>query len=493
MTALIFLSAFLLYFAYPNIFFVKGFWPLAWVFAVPLLRGLEGKSWLKRLATGVIFGLVFYGFLVQWFIPYTKVGYVIFVLALSIQPVVFCLLIRPSTKKGLLYCFDIALCWLISELVRTAAMSGFSWGLAVSQTFNLPVLQSVSVIGGPGLAGVIIFFNACIDLLIREPRCRKSCGWAAAAAFLIPYFWGASQSTFRSIPGIQVAAVQPNIPPEEKINNQLVYYQLEKLATQTRELSVGRDLIIWPETAIPANFLAYPHMKQQVDDTARFLDSWMLVGGALRDNENYYNSAVLMNSQGEVAGVYQKRILVPFSEYLPSGRFWTWLEQQFQIHHFEFHAGDNTPVIMKLPPPDDNSLASTFGVLICNEDTIGKLFRQYAGAGASFIAVMLNDGWFSQKTALLMHGQNAIIHTVEYGIPVLRTANSGWSCLIDPRGRIQGSLADLQQRRNFSFDLLPEHRKTVYYYVYDYLPAVSIICLLLIRVRMFRRKEGESR
>src|SRR3989338_2419014 len=137
MTALIFLSALLLYFSNPNIFFLKGFWPLAWVFAVPLFRGLEGKSWLKRLALGLVFGLVFYGFLVQWFIPYTKVGYVVFVLALSIQQAVFCLLIRPSTGKGLRHCFDAAVCWVISELVRTAAMSGFSWGLAGSQTFYL--------------------------------------------------------------------------------------------------------------------------------------------------------------------------------------------------------------------------------------------------------------------------------------------------------------------------------------------------------------------
>jgi apolipoprotein N-acyltransferase len=491
MTALIFLSAFLLYFANPNIFFLKGFWPLAWVFAVPLFRGLEGKSWLTRLATGIIFGLVFYGFLVQWFIPYTKVGYAVFVLMLSIQPAVFCLLIRPSTEKGLRYCFDVAVCWVISELVRTAAMSGFSWGLAASQTFNLPVLQSVSVIGGPGLAGVIIFFNACIDSLIRDPRCRKSCGWAAAAAFLIPYFLGMPQVAARSTPGIQVATVQPNIPPEEKIDRQMVYVQLEKIAAQSRELPLGLDLIVWPETAIPSNFLAYPQMMQPILDIAGSLNSWMLVGGALKQNEDSYNSAVLMDLEGKVAGIYQKRILVPFSEYLPAGRFWAWLAERLQIHHFEFKAGGK-PEIMRILLNGGDSISSNFGVLICNEDTIGKFFRQYVDAGASFIVVMLNDGWFFQKTALMMHGQNAVLHAVEYGIPVLRAANTGWSCLIDPRGRIQGSVTDLQQRRNFLFDLQPAHGKTVYHFVHNYLLVVAVMGLLLSRMIGIKRKDEKT-
>src|SRR3989338_8622154 len=79
----------LLYFSFPNYFHPFGFWPFAWVFAVPLFFALEGQSLKRRLFWGAFFGLFFYALLVQWLIPYSVVGYILFVLVLAIQPAIF--------------------------------------------------------------------------------------------------------------------------------------------------------------------------------------------------------------------------------------------------------------------------------------------------------------------------------------------------------------------------------------------------------------------
>jgi len=80
-------------------------------------------------------------------------------------------------------------------------------------------------------------------------------------------------------------------------------------------------------------------------------------------------------------------------------------------------------------------------MLICSEDNMAGLFLEVVHQGAQGIVVLLNDGWFHQPAGLALHAQQAMMHAVENRISVIRVANTGWSGIIDPCGRMHsGSL-----------------------------------------------------
>lgn len=77
------------------------------------------------------------------------------------------------------------------------------------------------------------------------------------------------------------------------------------------------DVVIWPETAIPAFADEVPDMMASLDATARQWGASLLVGmptGEPGSGGRYYNSVVAL---GREPGHYDKRHLVPFGEFFP--------------------------------------------------------------------------------------------------------------------------------------------------------------------------------
>ena len=153
---------------------------------------------------------------------------------------------------------------------------------------------------------------------------------------------------------------------------------------------------------------------------------------------------------------------MPLSEYIPAGVFWKTSARIFKIESFGFAPGRDSGV---MPVPETTK---KFAVLICSEDNISSLMRRNAGDGADFAVVLLNNGWFFQKSGLVMHGQHSIMRAVENGLPVVRVANTGWSCLIDPKGRVvDGSFDSLGRRMFFEYRIPPGTRRTLYNIIGD--------------------------
>ncbi|HEY0368841.1 MAG TPA: nitrilase-related carbon-nitrogen hydrolase, partial [Chthoniobacterales bacterium] len=89
--------------------------------------------------------------------------------------------------------------------------------------------------------------------------------------------------------------------------------------------------------------------------------------------------------------------------------------------------------------------------LICFEDTIGELTRQFILPrkdpesdkiipGANLLANVTNDGWFLQTSGPRQHLENAIFRCVETRLPMVRSANTGVTCFINEFGRITQQL-----------------------------------------------------
>jgi len=62
-----------------------------------------------------------------------------------------------------------------------------------------------------------------------------------------------------------------------------------------------------------------------------------------------------------------------------------------------------------------------------------------------------NDAWFDNFSGPYQHFDNAKFRAIEYGLPVLRSANTGISAVIDPYGRVLEKINLGQEGSIYSF------------------------------------------
>ena len=241
---------------------------------------------------------------------------------------------------------------------------------------------------------------------------------------------------------LRVAGVQGNIPVYDYWDEKKEAHIMEEYVSQSRlALAMRPDLIIWPEAATPRPLLLDEIIFDQVRELSFATTADFLIGSVHYEREprGDYNSAILLTDHAKAAQIYNKTHLVPFGEYVPfrhSFPLLSWIVGNRVPYDFDSGKG---PAVLKL---SKDSLK--IGPLICFEDTLGDLTRRFAGEGAQLLVTITNDGWFERSVATRQHLANAQLRTVETGLPLLRVADTGVSCLIDRFGRVQQTLHDPQ-------------------------------------------------
>jgi len=168
----------------------------------------------------------------------------------------------------------------------------------------------------------------------------------------------------------------------------------------------------------------------------------MLLGTIDEENGDVYNAAILVSDGGERVQMYRKVHLVPFGEYVP-GRHTVPLLARI--------VGDQVPGDFK-PGAEHTVFTLTnreiqVAPLICFEDTIGELTRQFVlptetSPGANLLVDVTNDGWFQHSAGSHQHLANAIFRCVETRRPMIRAANTGVTCFVNQFGRVTQKLQD---------------------------------------------------
>jgi apolipoprotein N-acyltransferase len=252
-----------------------------------------------------------------------------------------------------------------------------------------------------------------------------------------------------------IVVIQPNIDPYEKVATGTFDAQLQKLIRLSEsKIDSNTTLLVWPETAVYSgngfdemnlknNFFLLPlfaflqrhpnlNLFTGIESYRLFNEKISNVARPIDGTSNFfevYNGSVLMDSSGALS-YYHKSMLVPGVETLP--RFLIFLAPVFEKFGGTGagYAGqkDRTPVQTK----HNYTIAPS----ICYESIYGEYMSKYISNGANIIAIITNDAWWGNTPGHKHHQFYAKLRAIETRKWVVRSANTGISCFIDPIGNV---------------------------------------------------------
>jgi apolipoprotein N-acyltransferase len=342
------------------------------------------------------------------------------------------------------WAFCCALLWVALEMARGRLLTGFPWNfLGVSQYRMLPLIQMAAVTGVYGVSFLVVWMSvalvmALLALTQKPPRPPwGEAGLPLLLAAVVASFGAAKVATIQPAPEeLRVALVQPafaqttiwNQAEDETRLNQVI--ALSEKALSEKAPADQASLLIWPEGALSS--LTPEHQAALARLTARH-GIWLLATADLsevsaRGATDYFNGGILLNPKGALAGVYHKRRLVVFGEYVP---WWLAFLKWVTPIDGAFTPGKEPAQFVAGNP------AARFSVLICFEDAFAEEARAHVTPGTDFLVNLTNDGWFGHGAASWQQAAGAVFRAVENGVPLVRCTNNGLTCWIDAQGRLR--------------------------------------------------------
>ena len=317
--------------------------------------------------------------------------------------------------------------WVVFEWLRSWIFSGFPWLYLGYSHLETP-LSGYAPIGSVFAVSFLCALSAgLLFAVILNPQkpikiiavCFLFLIWISGSMLKnIAWTSPASQNP------IDIAIYQPNIPQEKKWEWQYRAYIKEKIANKISQL-LGHDLIVLPEAAIPDYFSNSATLLTPITRKAQQLDSALLLGipTLSSDGQNSYNSVMIL---GAGDGIYHKRRLVPFGEYVPFENQLRGLIEFFDLPMSNFAQGKQ-----------DQSLLNVQDILIapfiCYEIAYADLVLREAKK-ADVVVTLSNDSWFGNTMGPHKHLQIARMRALETGRFVIRATNNGISAIINPKG-----------------------------------------------------------
>jgi apolipoprotein N-acyltransferase len=298
-----------------------------------------------------------------------------------------------------------------------------------------------------------------------------------------------------SIP-VRVAALQPNIPREQKFSAEWAQPTFDKFSRLSDiGLQSKPDLIMWPESSMPGPVLYDEASYRFVTEFSTRAKTDLLLGAIDQDETTAYNAALLVSDDGKKVQLYHKLHLVPFGEYVPGRNTLPGIARIVGDQVPEDFSFGKEHTVFKMTRGDVQ-----LAPLICFEDTIGELTRHFVLGGANLLANVTNDGWFLRSSGSQQHLDNAIFRCVETRLPMVRSANTGITCFINEFGRITQVLLD-ETGSQFTEGVLTGEvavpinpRRTFYvrhgeWFAYTCAAVTALLLLVLVPLSLKRRRK----
>jgi len=440
------------------------FEPLAWVGLIPLLVAVRGVQPFRAALLGWLSGITFYVCTCYWVVHtidhYTALPTIvatgvllIMSAALGAYTGAFTGWLRWLELRGVPPVWIAPALWVTLEWLRGWFFIGFPWAaLGYSQYRFHDLVQMAEVTGVYGISAVVVLFNVVGAEVLRTPPAGGRRSVVPSLMLLtvlvigLPAVGRWRSTMIEQLPPVghvKVGIAQGNIQQDHKWDPAFQGETLTRYRDLTRATAEARPaLVVWPETATPFFFQEPTDMREEVLDLAQQTGVHLLFGSPAFDQTRdgrleEMNRAYLVSPAGRELATYDKMVLVPFGEYVPYQDILFFVDKM--VHG---SVGGIAPGIV----PTVFSVDGTrFGTLICYEGVFPALTREFVVHGAQFLVNITNDAWYGPTSAPYQSLAQVTLRAVENRVPVVRAANTGFSAIIDPDGRIrwQGPLDEM--------------------------------------------------
>jgi apolipoprotein N-acyltransferase len=221
---------------------------------------------------------------------------------------------------------------------------------------------------------------------------------------------------------------QPNLTLNQKWSNEGVYITKKIIEDSIKE-ALESELIVFPETALIQN-------RSEIKDWVDYIDkegkkkNVSILTGIIASNEDERTKNLIRNrivGLGAANGSYDKKLLVPFGEFIPLERYTGKLLDIIGINLSNTIPGEHLTLI--------ESTKLRISPSICYEIAFGSLINKTA-ANSNILVTISNDTWFGASIGPEQHLQIAKDRVLEHQKPLLRSTNSGISAIIDHKGNV---------------------------------------------------------
>ncbi|WP_417912439.1 apolipoprotein N-acyltransferase [Candidatus Electronema sp. TJ] len=457
-------SALLLTLAMPGL---TGWWPLLFVALLPLLWAARQLSPSQSVCMGMACGILYHAGLMYWIVfvlnHYGGMHAAVAAAAMLLLAAYmagymgfFCWAISrltggPGQGSASVILLTAPALWVGLDVVKGFLFSGLPWMDLGCGLHRQPLLIQSADLGGHHLVTFcVVQINALIfwlaDRMLNRSRAKelRRHSLYPLAVFLLLYCvggysmfrWRQIEATAASAGQAVVTVVQGNIDQSEKWSPAHKEETVRKyLALSKRNFRSDRpmDLLVWPETALPF----YPSrdtLMHQVRGFARDRRVHMLVGApyftVLPEKKRpveFFNSALMLDSDGRLTERYNKQHLVPFGEYVPLRDYLWFVKPLVEL------IGDFIPGTSSDPMEAEQIKA---GTLICFESIFPEIARKTVAQGANLLVNLTNDAWYGRSSAPHQSWAMTVMRAVENRRSVARAANTGISGFVAPTGAV---------------------------------------------------------
>jgi apolipoprotein N-acyltransferase len=441
---------------------------LAWFASLPMLVAVDRTGSVRRaLFLGWWAGVVetgggFYWLIdvMQRFADFPWIGAApIFLVFCAARALIF--LVFSAIVVGVRRRLDLPM----TLLAPLAMVSGellvpqiFPCGQWISQAWH-PLIIQISDIAGPyGVTAILMMVSGALYDLSRGVRAARLPAAATAAVFAAVVAYGAIRmhqvdAAIARAPRLNIGLLQPNFGYSVNGDESRaeILRQLTALQEQSRRLQAGgAQLLLWSEgsfpVAVPRDF-SEDFPSDSLVKIRRGFDVPTIIGADMYDpaRDDAYNSAILLDRNGRVAGHYDKVRLLAFGEYIPGIEAFPWLRKFLPEGAGRFTPGKG-PGVLDFQGAAGQSWR--LAPLICYEDILPAFVRRVGQLAPNLLVNLTSDAWFGADTEPWEHLALSVFATVELRISMVRSVNSGVSALIDANGRlVQRTYADDPYRR----------------------------------------------
>ena len=317
--------------------------------------------------------------------------------------------------------FLIPIIFLIFELVVSSLIYGFPWiTFSLIGSNNFLFLIIVKYLGS-FLTSYIIIQIYCIPYILINKLTRKSTIVFLSLLFIpiiIIYIYEISNSNKYNYnqTSLKFEIVQLNKPIIQSVIDK------DKTLKEMIEiiLKSNSDIIVFAENNYP--FVVDTNLSK-IQKIVK--ENQNIIMGVTRKNKNEFYNTLAQISKSEII-YFDKKILVPFGEFLPFRNL---------LSFFEPISGQNDFSIGKKKRIIEISEKVKYIPIICYEIIFYWKLLSEINYDSDFIINITNDLWFGKYFGPYQHLYLAKLRAAEFNKTILRSSNNGISAIINERGK----------------------------------------------------------